>query len=66
MSPLNKPIQLDNEDGVPITIQTTVGMRRRLSYLCELGIFGTTVEEVCERLVCRELQEMFLEGKLNV
>lgn len=50
--------QRDGEAGSPATIQLTVGMRRRLSLLCETGIFGLTIEEACERLICRQLQEM--------
>lgn len=48
----------DQDEAPPTTIRATFGMRRRLSLLCEVGIYGTTVEEVCERLVCRKLQEM--------
>jgi hypothetical protein len=50
--------QRDGEASVPITITATSGMRRRISSLCETGIYGTTVEEVAERLICRQLQEM--------
>ncbi len=50
--------QRDGEDSVPATIKMTVGMRRRIGLLVEMGICGATVEEVCERLVCRELQRL--------
>ena len=50
--------QRDSEESVPATIRMTSGMRRRISNLCELGIYGLTVEEVCERLICDRLQEM--------
>jgi hypothetical protein len=48
----------DQMESVPATIRMTNGMRRRISNLCELGIYGTTIEEVCERLICDRLQEM--------
>lgn len=48
-----------NEESVPVTIRATKAMRMLLSRLVEDGIYGTTVEEVAERLVCRQLEEMF-------
>jgi hypothetical protein len=48
----------DQDEAPAATVRMTYGMRRRITKLCELGIYGTTVEEVCERLICRQLQEM--------
>lgn len=48
-----------NDESVPVAIRATVAMRRLMSVLVEDGIYGTTVEEVAERLVCRQLEEMF-------
>jgi hypothetical protein len=48
----------DQEEAPPVTIQVTFGMRRRLSLLAGTGIYGRTVEEVAERMVARQLEEM--------
>ena len=48
----------DGATSVPITIEVTDGMRRRISILAETGIYGRTVEEVAERLICDRLQKM--------
>lgn len=48
----------EDDVSVPLTVRMTVGMRHRISRLCEVGIYGITVEEVAERLICRQLQDM--------
>lgn len=48
----------DQQESVPIRIRSTSGMRRRLGALAELGIYGRDIDEVAERLICRQLQTM--------
>ena len=42
-------------ESPPATIKMTFGMRCRISSLCFIGIYGRTVEEVAERLICQHL-----------
>lgn len=53
-----KVLPRDQEDGEPILVPATLGMRRRISALAEYGIYGRSVEEVAQRLICRALVEM--------
>jgi len=49
----------DSEDlEVPVTPEAL----RLLKHLSENGLFGTSVEDVAERLLCEKLREVVLQG----
>jgi hypothetical protein len=43
-------------------LKPTPEVHRLLKYLTENGLFGTSVEDVAERLLCEKLREIVLQG----
>ena len=48
-----------------IRVRTTPEAGRMLEILHEQGIYGRTIGEVAERLMCRELQRIFGTGQIK-
>jgi hypothetical protein len=49
-----------------IHVRTTPEAGRMLEILHAEGIYGRTIGEVAERLVCRELERIFGAGQIKV
>ncbi len=49
-------------EATSITLKPTPEAHRLLKHLTENGLFGTSVEDVAERLLCEKLREVVLQG----
>lgn len=49
----------------PIALKLTPEAHRLLKHLVENGLFGTSTEDVAERLLCEKLREVVLQGWLG-
>jgi hypothetical protein len=50
----------------PIALKLTPEAHRLLKHLTENGLFGTSVEDVAERLLSEKLREVVLQGWVGV
>jgi hypothetical protein len=48
----------------PIDMRTSPAIRKYLEALVQSGLYGFTIEEAAERIICRHINKMIVNGTL--
>lgn len=51
---------------IPLTIELHPSVHEALEYLATLGIFGATIEDVADRMICEKVRERAEQRFCNV